>query len=76
MYLAQEERLTAREALAAVTRSAAYQYFEEGQKGRIAPGMQADLVWLERDPLHTPAEELGKIKVRATYRKGERIFSA
>lgn len=76
VYLAQEERLTAREALAAVTRSAAYQYFEEGQKGRIAPGMQADLVWLERDPLHTPAEELGKIKVRATYRKGERIFSA
>lgn len=48
--LGREERVDVRTALEAVTVHAAYQYFEETDKGTLAPGKQADLVILDRDP--------------------------
>ena len=46
--LGREERVDVRTALEAVTVHAAYQYFEETDKGTLAPGKQADLVILDR----------------------------
>ena len=58
----------------AVTVHAAYQYFEETDKGTLAPGKQADLVILDRDPLAVPQEELRDIRVLETWKDGVPIF--
>lgn len=48
--LGEEQKATAYEALASVTKNAAYQYFEEDQKGTIEVGKLADLVVLSANP--------------------------
>ena len=68
--LGREERVDVRTALEAVTVHAAYQYFEETDKGTLAPGKQADLVILDRDPLAVPQEELRDIRVLETWKDG------
>lgn len=60
--------------LRAVTANAAYQYFEEGEKGTLTPGKRADLVWLDRCPLDVPAEELPNLRVQQTIKDGTVIF--
>jgi len=56
--LGPEQRASVMEALRAVTIGAAYQYFEEAEKGSITPGKRADLVILERNPLTADPESL------------------
>jgi predicted amidohydrolase YtcJ len=46
-----EERLTADQALTAFTAGSAHVNHAEGETGRLAPGMLADLVVLDRDPI-------------------------
>lgn len=58
------------EALAAVTIRAAWQYFEEGEKGSLREGKRADLVLLERDPLTADPMSLRDIPVLATWKDG------
>ena len=55
--LGPEQRITAYEALQAMTVNGARQYFEEAIKGTITPGKRADLVVLEGDldPENPPA---------------------
>jgi predicted amidohydrolase YtcJ len=53
-------------ALEAYTVNAAYAAFEEREKGRIAPGLLADLVVLDRDLFAGPAAELACARVVAT----------
>ena len=72
--LGREERVDVRTALEAVTVHAAYQYFEEKDKGTLAPGKRADLVILDRDPLAVPQEELRDIRVLETWKDGVPIF--
>ena len=72
--LGPEERVDARTALEAVTVNAAFQYFEERDKGTLAPGKRADLVLLDRDPLTAPSEELRDIQVLETRKDGVPIF--
>ena len=74
--LGQEEQITPYEALRAVTINAAYQYFEEKEKGSLAPGKRADLVILDRDPLSVPAEELDRLKILETIKDGETVYRA
>lgn len=69
-----EERIPVYEALKAVTINAAYQYFEENQKGSIRQGKLADFVVLDQNPLKTPEPELKNIRVMATYRRGKLIY--
>ncbi len=69
------ETIPVLEAMKAVTVHAAYQYFEEGEKGSLRRGKQADFAVLERDPLKTPPEELRHIRVQATIRRGQVIYS-
>ena len=71
-----EEGIGVRDALRAVTADTAYQYFEEGIKGTIAPGKRADFVVLERNPLEVPLEELREIRVLETIRGGESLYRA
>ena len=58
----------------AVTIYAAYQYFEEHEKGSIECGKCADFVVLEKNPLETPKEELAEIKVWMTIKENEVIY--
>ena len=72
--LGPEQRATPLEALYAITQGAAYQYFEEDEKGSITPGKRADLVILEDNPLTTDPAELANIAIEATYARGKLVF--
>lgn len=74
--LGAEYALTVEEALRAVTLDAAYAYFEEGEKGSIAPGKLADLVILEADPARVAPSELATVRVLETMKEGVTIFRA
>lgn len=68
------EAIPVKEALKAVTINAAYQYFEEHEKGSIEPGKRADFVILSKNPLAVPASELKSIKVLQTIKDGKTIY--
>ena len=72
--LGPELAVSALDALKAVTVNAAYQYGEEGKKGAIAPGMAADFVILDRDPLTIPPMELRDLKVCMTIKRDKVVF--
>ena len=73
--LGPHQRATVREALHAVTLGAAYQYFEEGTKGSITVGKQADLVILAQNPLEADPEELEHIQVTETFSRGRSVYA-
>jgi predicted amidohydrolase YtcJ len=60
------QKLSRREALALFTSGAAFAAFEEGSRGRIAPGFEADLTIFSRDPLSVPDAEIPSIPVAWT----------
>jgi predicted amidohydrolase YtcJ len=64
------ERLAPETALSAYTAGSAYQSFEEGERGLLCVGARADLVWLARDPLATPARDWPSVSVRGTWLGG------
>ena len=70
------EMLTAGQALRGFTFGAAYAAHDEAEVGRLAPGLRADFVILDRDPLAIPAAELDSLKVQATWVDGEPVYSA
>ena len=74
--LGPEECLSVYDALCGVTRNAAYQYFEEHDKGTLTPGKRADLVVLDRDPFSVPANELRQVKVLRTVKDGTSVYQA
>jgi len=69
------ERLTPYEALQAITIWSAYQHFEEGRKGSLAPGKLADLVILDQNPLKVAPDAIKDIQVVETIKEGERVYS-
>ena len=71
-----DERISAAEALKAVTINGARQYFEEASKGSIEVGKLADLVILDRNPLKVDPMAIRDIKVLQTFKQGRVIFSA
>ncbi len=74
LILGPDQRATVMEALHAVTLGAAYQYFEEDDKGSITPGKRADLVILERNPLTANPADLANIGIIETFSRGESVF--
>jgi predicted amidohydrolase YtcJ len=70
------QRVTALEALQAITINAARQYREEDSKGSITVGKRADLVVLDRDPLAVPADSIRHVKVLETIKDGASIWRA
>jgi len=74
--LGDAERIGTLEALAAMTRHAAFQYFEEDHKGTLAEGKLADLVVLSADPLSLPPADLLELQVRQTWSRGRQVHGA
>lgn len=71
-----DEILPVERALSAYTAGVAYQAFAEDSWGRLTPGASADLVWLDRNPMTTAAQELPALNVVATYLRGRPAYSA
>ena len=71
-----EEAFSLREALESFTLRGAEASFEEGVKGRIAPGCLADFVVLEQDPFLCEPKKLHEIRVRAAYLGGRPVYTA
>ncbi len=68
------ERLDRWNALKALTINAAWQIFEEDQKGTIEAGKLADLVILDVNPLTVEADDILNIKVLETLKEGKSVF--
>lgn len=71
-----EQRLTAAEALRGFTSDAAWAGHDERRVGRLQPGMRADFVVLDRDPLDVPPQELADLQVRSTWVDGKPVYQA
>jgi len=71
-----EQRIDAVDALKAVTKWAAWQIFEEENKGSLEVGKLADLVILSGSPLNVRPEEIGQLEVVATYKEGSMVYRA
>lgn len=71
-----DQRLTASEALRGFTVDAAWAGFMEHEVGRLAPGLRADFLLLDADPLAAPPSTLPTIKVLSTWVDGVRVYEA
>ena len=71
--LGPEERIDALQALAAITRDAAWQVFQEDNRGSIEAGKWADLVVLDGDP-RGPDGQLLELQVQRTVVGGVTVF--
>ena len=69
-----KERISVTDALKAVTVNTAYQYFEERERGSIAPGKRADFVILSENPLEKDKMQIRDIRVLATLKDGDVIY--
>jgi predicted amidohydrolase YtcJ len=69
-----DERIPVMAAIAATTRTAAYQQFEENEKGTLEAGKLADLVVLDRDPRKVDPSAIAEIEISQTWSHGERIY--
>ncbi len=65
-----EERIDAETALRAYTVNNAWAEGMEDEKGRVAPGLLADVVVLDRNPLEVPPRELQHVGVEMTIVDG------
>jgi predicted amidohydrolase YtcJ len=72
--IGEDQRVTALEALKAITINAAYQYSEEQSKGSITVGKLADLVILDDNPLTVDPMQIKDIKVVETIKEGRTIY--
>ena len=65
--------VTRAQALSAHTGNAAWQLFSEHEVGALAPGLFADFLVIDRDPLTVSPEQLAHTVVVATYLGGIRV---
>ena len=72
--LGPEEAISPYEAFRAVTKDAAWQYFEEHLKGTLEAGKLADMVILSEDPLAVDPMKIDQIEVLETIKEGKRIY--
>lgn len=70
------ERVSPYIALKALTDWAAYQYFEDADKGTLEPGKRADLVILSENPLKADPLKIKDIDVIETIKDGVSIYRA
>lgn len=65
--------VTREQALRGQTSNAAWQLFSEHEVGALEPGLFADFIVVDRDPLTVTAEELAHTEVRSVYLAGDRV---
>jgi predicted amidohydrolase YtcJ len=66
-----DERMTRDEALRSYTSEAAWAAFEGDVRGRVRPGLRADLVALSQDILTVPEDEIPRTRIALTVVNGE-----
>lgn len=69
-----EEALTREQAWRGFTLDAAYAGFAESKFGSLAPGMRADFLVIDRDPLLAPPADLRATIVLETWVGGQQVF--
>lgn len=74
--LGPDEAVTPYQILSGVTRNAAFIYREEASKGTLSVGKIADLVILDANPLTVPPDQIGKIKIIQTIKRGKILYAA
>ena len=74
--MGEAQRIAPEQALRAVTLDAAYQYFEEREKGSITPGKRADFVLLDGNPLTVAPGDIRSLSVTGTILRGEMVNQA
>lgn len=65
--------VTREQALLAHTANAAWQLFSDHEVGALTPGLFADFIVVDRDPLTVSPDDLAATKVTATYLNGTRV---
>jgi len=70
------QRLTMDQAIAAYTSGSAFAQFEEKEKGKLAPGMLADFVVLDRDLTAVTPEKVLATTVLRTVVGGRTVYEA
>lgn len=65
--------VTRRQSLRGQTANAAWQLFSEHEVGALSPGLFADFIVVDRDPLTATSDELAQTVVQATYLAGQRV---
>lgn len=70
------QRLGIVEALHGFTSAAAFAGGDEAEVGRLAPGLRADFVVLDADPLEVAGDRLDDIQVRSTWVDGAPVYTA
>lgn len=71
-----KQRLSRTEALAGFTHGAAYAAFMEDRIGTLKPGLQADFVILDADPMVVPTRTIANIKPHSTWVSGKAVYTA
>lgn len=74
VQLGEDQCIDIYDALKAITKYTAYEYFEEDSKGSIEKGKRSDLVILSDSPLEVDKMDIKNIKVMETIKDGEIIF--
>ncbi|MEQ8858992.1 MAG: amidohydrolase family protein [Pseudomonadales bacterium] len=74
--LGKDQRISTFDALRAITLDAAYQQFEEHEKGSLTAGKRADLVILSADPLAMEPAQLLDLDIVATVSRGQEVYRA
>ena len=69
-----DQRVSPYIALKSITDWAAYQYFEEDEKGTIEEGKLADFVILDKNPLKIEPAEIINIQVLETLKEGDNVY--
>jgi predicted amidohydrolase YtcJ len=68
------QKITLDQAIAAYTVGSAFAEFEEREKGKLAPGMLADFIMLDRDVTAVPPEKILGTKVLRTVVGGKTVY--
>ena len=71
-----EQRIGVEDALRAYTQGGAYAAFAERARGRLMPGLAADLTLIDRDLTRVAPESLDQARVRHTIVGGTVVYSA
>jgi predicted amidohydrolase YtcJ len=74
--IGEAERLSQSEAVALFTAAGAWVGFEEASKGKIMPGMAADIVILDGDITQVAPEEIRSLQVQTTILDGKIAWTA
>jgi len=71
-----QEKVSPAQALAAYTTGGAYAGFAESRFGRLAPGLRADFILVDTDPLTATPDAIRSTKVRETWVGGGKVWPA